>query len=321
MENTSVSALIKKAEALHAPVKVRMSLDLVDPQLVHFHVQSEEANISGFGSGFSKLTAFTKAYAEYIERATFREYAKTNSGFATSSGFAAHVSLENAAEAALSEMVERDAFLCCWLTGRAPYWLQSAEIGHVLFSDFGSVYERFSRNGLDIKLGVVAKTGPFHVAIGMIMPLNGVERDFGFVIETAAGRSLQDALFAVYQGCCRHATLCLNRRERRDRVFNDLTEAMIAIPADHLEFYLNPVHALDWLLAGSPEITALSLPAYDIQKCQVGANIFDLKVVKCISTEFQEYFVGSTNEHHINRSRLQREFGEIELNWRVHPLS
>ena len=320
MENIGVAELIKKAEALHAPVKVRMSLDLVDPQLVHFHVQSEAAGISGFGSGFSKVTAFTKAYAEYIERATFRGYTGAKSPFTTSSGFAAHTSLEAASEAALGEMVERDAFLCCWLTGRNPYWLQSEEIKRVLFSDFDAVYERFSRNALDIRLGIVAKTGLFYVAIGLIMPASGAQRDFGFVIETAASRNMQDALFAVYQGCCRHATLCLNRRKMREQVFTDLTEALIVKPADHLEFYLNPAHTVDWLLGSSAESTALSLPAYDIQECQVGANIFDLKVVKCIGADFQQYFVGSTTEHCINHSRLQREFGEYKLNWRVHPL-
>lgn len=83
----------------------------------HFGIRDENTGYSGFGGAIDSATGQTKALFELIERTVFKTLGKKD---LTSSGWAAHSSLDEAKENARFELIERDAILCAWFLRRSP---------------------------------------------------------------------------------------------------------------------------------------------------------------------------------------------------------
>ena len=84
----------------------------------HFKVTSRDFNVSGYGSCETSEGAQTKALFEMIERFVFQKYSYNSD--ITSSGWAAHSSVDLSRLNAKNELIERDVLMCSWLLRRAP---------------------------------------------------------------------------------------------------------------------------------------------------------------------------------------------------------
>lgn len=74
-------------------------------------VQLAGQEADGYGEGEAP---FHKAYSEAIERCAFRAYRAAGFHSNSSNGWAAHLTMEAALEAALLELIERHTVLTCW---------------------------------------------------------------------------------------------------------------------------------------------------------------------------------------------------------------
>lgn len=89
----------------------------------------ENTEVLGCGEdAFSEKDAFEKSISEAIERAVLLMVSQNSREKMTSNGWAAHITLEDAALSAIYELVERDAALLHWLNNMPMYRIDESEI-------------------------------------------------------------------------------------------------------------------------------------------------------------------------------------------------
>ncbi len=124
LTDTPLSALPQpKLWALGEPTVLRLE-DLKRPEGYsldgeHTHAMTLSAGgfeATGYGEGIGDL-AEKRAYSEAIERLALLEYCNRTGSTESSNGWAAHLTADQAVEAAIFELIERDVALATWESG------------------------------------------------------------------------------------------------------------------------------------------------------------------------------------------------------------
>ncbi len=283
----------------------------LSPGLIHFVIKDHEAK--GFGSGNSQISAAEKAYSEFIERKTMFELNKMFSSFNTSNGFAAHPVRQQAIKNSRFELIERDAFLLMWHGKKAPYWIDGCDLTPTLNFESLEILKQHKRNGLDLRVGILAKSNSIYTAISCVrMSRNR------FYIDTKSGDFLPEIINSLIESISFNSHYIL-------KGYSSKKVRTLVQPMDHFNYYLAHRIGLDWFFKGSQDVILIPSENIVTKNCYanelLGTNT-GRYVYYSESLSMQQYYCGKNFGKHLNSKRFQKVFGKsFQLNGQIHPLS
>lgn len=281
--------------------------DLTDVA-VHIHISDHKWD--GWGWGRSEEIALAKAIAEAMERSVLQQYV-----FPTSNGLAAHLTPEKAANAARSELIERDLFLSHFLT-KTP--LQSFKNE----SDLGSVSKFrnwLSERGADLKFYNLSD-------LGTLCLIDGRRAGFGFSIGIAIKGSLSESVIASTIEAGRRVHRILTGRDKLNPM--QIEEFLsLGRPSftDHGRLSLNPAYAnqIAFLFETDIEWTPSLLCEVDVEPLFLSNSELTpcpLHFARATSPAAQNLFLGAPKIELVNLKRLS-EFTGRPMSWAdINPL-
>lgn len=161
-------------------------------KLVQFHRRLPGGtDCYGLGVGDDEKSASLKAFYEYLERKAFYERG-IDLGFRTTNGIAIHKFKALAEKTAISELLERDAFLIHWY-GRIPFRVVPREAVAFLAAQT----EQLRTLGFET---VIARTTHGFQETLVAFLVN--ERTAGFVVGTSSGRTLREDIEKAFVEAC-----------------------------------------------------------------------------------------------------------------------
>ena len=279
---------------------------------------------NGWGADPSEDVALCKAVSEAIERAVARQ-----NGIKISNGVASHFTFEMAAENAVSELRERDAFLCHFLL-RTPFteispWGRNPEIE-------GAINSWLVANNLTIKFYLLSDTGALCIVRG-----SKAKFPFGIISGSAIKRDLVASAKAALIEVIRSVSYLLNGPKPPEKMTIDafnlkgnytfLDHGRLALD----EHYANSINFLfepsDSEGTGFTDSDAAN-PAAQVQLRPLA--LIDLKaagcpfhIVRAESPNLQNLWLGPTHPKVVNFQRLSIFKKESvrweELNLLPHP--
>lgn len=280
---------------------------------------------SGCGEANSKLLAIEKSIAEAVERVSYRALKGTSFGSANSNGWAAHRSSEKAKEAALLELIERDASLVHWL-GRTPMlemdpasfpgWLSDWAKDELAWSKFPT-------------LRILVSTKGFLPTVTSVL----LNRDGFGVASHAAGRSLNSAIGRSTSEACRLAHLAAENSYvlSAKKLFSPELNGQKFGPHHHAVVYAYHKEMPQWIFGERMrfrEIRKYWNKAYNHANPLELDSQFDLVargplyVGRCQSAEVQNLFFGPTasalESGVINKRRTNMNDRSCNLNVEPH---
>jgi ribosomal protein S12 methylthiotransferase accessory factor YcaO len=324
MEAAQALSLARRIEAIktsHAPAPaILFHEDAVGNDLVHATIGSQGSVGLGFGTGTTPEAALLKAYSEWIERGTFRQIAPSR-GLHSTNGLAAHPDEPAAIANARLELIERDAFLTCWLAGRPPLWLTEREVLQVDSSgQLAFQCRAFAAKGFSLKLGVIGSSNGAVAVVSSLIAGEPLDIAGGVAIQTRADFSLLAALGGVVQTQRAVATVVLNRN--RDGMPPLVVHPhALAQPRDLLPYFLNRANAVElgWYLEASEDAVAFPDCDIDVEVFRP-SSAWPLTVARAYSHAMQDYFACEIPHEHLNWVRLRSVFPWVrEVNERIHP--
>jgi len=306
--NKRINHILTNAESLKLKVKKLSWGNDYLGGLYDFRIKTNLFGEDSWGVGIDidEETAFLKAFSESVERG----YCKKNK--IRSHGVSVHWTVEDAKRNSLNELIERDVFLCHYLTGEAAKRVENSLIQEVngILSKRScriKVYQLSSVNEHCVFL-TIGENG----ATGNIIGL-GAAVDY----ETALRKSVVECLFRLVA-------------ESDSKEFGAVE--IVSNPADHYKFHLSkPVLKDSKLILNSSfsnKVNALNF-IIDIDWNVIG-NLgqiipgLELYVVKGNAPSLQAMFYGEISEGKINFSRLREFFGKVvelkDLETILHPI-
>lgn len=149
--------------------------------------QRNQKPVKGNAADFSDKKAVLKTWGEFVERQSFRDCVRNGTlSTQTSSGFASHTSIEKAKVSAIAELIERDIFLCCWLTNITAHKISKNEFARRKKS--AKKLAHLATLGFEIELGIFGKCMGYYVGIVAVYSQNR------FAIATAAKESIDELI-------------------------------------------------------------------------------------------------------------------------------
>jgi hypothetical protein len=260
----------------------------------------------GIGIDQNEEVAFLKAFSESVERA----YCKKND--IRSHGVSAHWCKESAKENSLCELIERDMFLCHFLTGKAAKRIEKREIQNVnmVLSAKGcrlKVFQLSTLNNYNIFVSV-GENG----ALGNIIGL-GASLDF----ESALKKSMIECLFRLVAEAGRSS-----RNISKD----------VENPIEHYLYHLESPRLVNSKLLKNSSFSSqvFNKSVYiDVEWEELG-NLneivpgLELCILRGRTKSLQGMYYGNTSEQKVNFSRLIEFVGELitfdDLETMVHPV-
>jgi len=250
----------------------------------HFSVLEESSGAHGFGGAETAALAQTKAVFEWIERKIYRQFGRDS--LASSSGWAAHSSLEKAKLAAEWELLERDALLCSWLKQISPKVLSME-----LFPAFGKEFPV-------LQFG----HGNGFVILGVVLELDNSR----MLISTTAANPVEGL-----------AKLLIDSERAHYLLKAGVSDEVIG--AHHEAFCALSPSSLYWLFTGGEGVaygdlqfshTSYEAPLWD------GSTAW---ISHATCGELQPLFFGPTASASLNHARLSRLPGQT-IHQELHPL-
>jgi ribosomal protein S12 methylthiotransferase accessory factor YcaO len=111
-------------------------------------------------------------------------------GTATSSGVAAHISIEEARRSALLELIERDAFVRHWIARRPPAFVTPPD------GLFDSKLAHLKRVGIEVSFGQLDAVVP--VIYCAMISADGARLAFGLAADTVVNAAVEKAFLDAY---------------------------------------------------------------------------------------------------------------------------
>lgn len=286
--------------------------------------------IYGWGAAQSSDTALVKAFAEALER-----HALYGLDVKTSNGMAAHLVRANARQGAIAEVIERDQFLCHFLT-QTPF-SPISETKHALWSWSKRLKDWSTRYQLQVGLFHLGKTG-------VVCAIDGrhTQTPFGYIIGAANKDELESSALSAFIEAARRAA----RNIEQPELMHPLAVTDF-LSLERPDFHDHGRLALD--LSYAEQISVLfSHPKYDGSPCDGENKEIDQHLVSVqdvsspMSTQennilhdcpfvfahasslvTQSIYLGRNAEEAINLKRLSHFLGRpvqfIELNPLPHP--
>jgi len=319
---STVSEGVQKILSVDPDVYVTSFEDTISHEVIFVDITSRASLLScGFAESFSEEVSLHKAYSEYVERRVFEKLA-SGLNLRTTSGMAAHPNSELALEYAAMEMVERDAFLLCWLGKRPPCWLSCEEVA-ALAGRTQLCLEGIRRQQMEPRIGIVALTGDVFTVCGALVGKN-FSSPFGFVVTASADKTLRSCVEKTILTLMRYANMFVTRT----RLGLPLLEVDCVGNRERINLHFN--NSIDiasctqsaWFFESSSDI--LVLPTFDIHFDELPVSFplaFDRSVALARSADAQGLFFGATTADVVNRNRFHTVFGpETLFNNCAHPM-
>lgn len=276
--------------------------DQICSKLFHFKAEGPMGSV-GFGTDDEYEIAFVKALTECAERHCLRSLDNLPK---TSNGFAGHCLPESAKVKANLELIERDAFLLGWLSGRSPHWIDSNFLCVNL--QIEEVFSSIKKSGLNFKIGRVAKTGDIETLVGVLLPGIESEMQFGCVFASSSGHSFLEALAAVAKELARAATVLINRYKK----FGEVVPSKVSDPFDGkstFDHYLKEdFESVRFYLDHSQEPLSLDpfSVEFDLFSRRIISPRLDIFVAHAKSRMAQDLFFGTPGSQDINFKRFEQ---------------
>lgn len=306
--NKRVNHILANAESLELKVKkLSWGSDYLGG-LYDFRIKTNLFGEDAWGVGIDidEETAFLKAFSESVERA----YCKKSD--IRSSGVSVHWTVEDAKRNSLNELIERDVFLCHFLTGEGAKRIENPliqEINGTLSkrSCRVKVYQLSSINEHCIFL-TIGENG----ATGNIVGLGSAVDS-----ETALQKSVTECLFRLVA-------------ESGNTVSEQV--GVVSSPVDHYNFHLsNSILKDSKLILNSSFSNKVEVFSFNLDvDWNIVGNLgevvpgLDLYVVKGDAPSLQNMFYGEISENKVNFPRLREFFGKIvefkDLEKIIHPI-
>jgi len=318
----AVSNDVQKILRLTSDIDVSSLEDKISKEVFFIDISSHGSPLNcGFAESFVEGLALHKAYSEYVERRVFEALTKSL-GLKTTSGMAAHPDHAAAMENAILELIERDAFLMCWLGKRPPLWLLNEDIS-VLAGRAQACLEGIREHQMEPRIGLVAMTGDVFTVCGALMGAKFAS-PFGFIVATAAEKSLASCVEKTVLTLARYANVFVTRAGLGLPLV-DSSQAGNRDPVDiHLKKSLDfdAFSQCSWFFESSVEV--LVLPTFEVSCEELVVDFplaFPRSVALANAPDAQPFFFGETTTNLVNRGRIRSVFGgDGILNYQVHPL-
>lgn len=276
-----------------------------------------DREVVAWGASDSTDVALLKAFAEAAERGVFL---KGSAG--TSNGFAAHLNREDARKNALNELLERDLFLCHFLTN-TPF--KSLDVS--LLKDSSQIARI---NAFSTRLGL--RTRYFHLGrSGVLCVCDGLfnQPKVGFVVGASYKEDINLSFLGATVETLRQAHF--NEKLRVNRQLKVLTLSQFSELAQP-RFEDHGALALDVEYAES--ISNLFENVATVNINQVDSNcisIIDLPWIdegycpfffaQASASRAQQMFVGLPKKSKLNLDRLMEASGSRQINSKPHPFN
>lgn len=321
MENQIIKKCTEYLQKFNPAIDIFSIKSEIGNDFWSFEIADKTAN--GSGAATNPELAFMKAISEFVERTAVKKYSK-QLGASNSSGFAAHIDSRSAENASIGELIERDAFLVCWFAQILPAWIPVANLNFDIPTQ--NIIAEIIKRKISLKLGLLATSGEFTVAAGMLDFGNWQDKPAAFAFASEAANSLNDALRKVILSLARIANLLLTRKLSDTALFESIEAKDIKSPFQHLEFYFNPKHRKNlnhWWNSESTDV--LTLPTPEIRTISLNlelASALGRHVTYSECSELLRYFCGKNADIKSVGKRLDCLNLKIKSDPEtIHPLS
>lgn len=304
----------------------RIGYDLFD---YSFNFEHKNIEYHGRGSSEKIETAFVKAIIECIERTAIDK-----NRLKSSNGVAAHFDKAQAKENAICELIERDIFLCNYLS-------PSSGVTEIDSTDLSEQQTRtiksFCQKHVAIRLYELGTVLNRTVVLALANGFN-CSSPFGCIIGLGSNRSKQQALNTAISEATRNiatnldSDICVEWSLSENSFFKDLNESFSIL--EHGRIALTEEYGR-WIWKYFEEKKKFAVKTNDsIQESEITFSDLEVddifrdlgvKLVHAKSESMQNLFFHKTELHKINKDRLCRYMGTPfyfdSLNLRPHPLA
>lgn len=290
--------------------------DFFDTKIFDYHITvsvQKDSILRGRGTDFSREAAVGKAVSECIERIVCSRYTDGNT-----SGWAAHFSEDLARKNALLELIERDLYLCHFLTSTPFGPIEASR--HRVPNILSSAMDKLEQKGYYCKIGLMGH--PLMVwPVAVSFSIFGGQ-DFGVISGQSCADSFEEAAYkAVFEVIRNAAFQLLNREAPKSLSLAEFLKESAYSPASHYRWGLsseaaNVVRALYRQQSTWPNVNpGLSL-FRDTSFKLVSQGIFEnFFVVMAENFQLQTMFFGPSSRQKINIERLRSFAGNQDLDF------
>lgn len=276
---------------------------------------------SGRGSSLDKDEAIIKAFVEAVERLHIKE-----SGLQSSNGVASHLTIEMAKENALTELVERDSFLCHFLTSTAFFEIPTPDLPDTILTWI----EKFRTHGVDVILKKMTSPSNFTCIIACAFGSLAVS-PFGLIVATSCNQNHERALVKSFMEVSRAISHRLETRSPHPISISDFRKLTKISLADHYRLSLGLEYAQSfkekYLTNEEPAFGACfdvsSVTFSKVTDKQETLTGLPLVTFKASAEMAQEMFWGSATNEKLNFKRLtqfkRKPFNLEDINILPHP--
>lgn len=299
--------ILNSSVKLNSNIKLFSNSNLTKMGIFDITVEIEIDGVDSFGRGtdFDRNIAIRKAMSEALERF----YLKYNK-FPNSNGMAAHFNKANAIENAKNELIERDLFLCNFLTS-TPFSVMEASSIEI------DKCREILRKGVRLNF---YKMGEGDQKIAVLCTIDGIECEavpFGYFMGTSVSNNLKSAINSAFCEAYRsfaHFASSENTKEISERSFLNMRAHEICFE-DHGYLSLNLDYAKKlreiYFEDKFAKVSSILTPIFVEQNIPVHSLIEDcpLIVARVTSSSLQNLYCGFDNNLNANLGRL-KEFSK-----------
>jgi hypothetical protein len=251
-------------------------------------------------------------------RAIYFDFKGTAHGTLNTNGWSAHLDIDSARQAAIEELIERDAVLVHWLSHQpmqvldetqAPKWITNWVKNEL----------SLSRDFTDLRI-LVSNLGFLPVVTTVLL-----KKDSYGVLSSAAGSTLEDATRKALAETCRIGHIALEQKEFSDEVVTPIDHAMLFTKNNLLPAWLFG-KTVDW--ATTAKNWKSEYASFDQSKINPKFQKLvsaPLVIGHCSSNEIQNLYFGRTeiaqSKGLINFGRLNKALQGREINLAPHGVA
>lgn len=286
---------------------------------IRMQLQINGKTYEGSGIATDQDKAFLIAGAEAIERAYC-----DNLGI-NSSGVALHTIEEKAKLNAKLELIERDGFLCHFLT-KTPF--ADLNTPSNLDIDFEQVKNRLETQGVEISLKKIVYSFP-QIVLCIARKMKG-PNPFNCILGLGSHENISLSTTKAITECLSNVVWMLNTQDNNTLSHEEFKNKANHFSIDHKRIYRgnNSTLSLDWIFNGRNSKLAIDVEDdIDFTPLKTSIPILDnvpITVIRATSNELQNIFYGPTTSEKINMLRLHKfnnsSFDEKNINWLPHPI-
>ncbi|USN48033.1 MAG: YcaO-like family protein [Pseudobdellovibrionaceae bacterium] len=286
---------------------------------IRVQLQVDGKPYTGRGIAADQDQAFLIAGAEAIERAYC-----DNLGI-HSNGIALHTNEENAKLNAKMELLERDGFLCHFLT-KTPFADLKTPSG--INIDFEQIKNRLKNLRVEITLKKVIYSYP-QITLCIARKTEG-ENPFSCILGLGSHEDIKVSTTKAITECLSNVVWRLEDKNVKTINIENFKNKSHHSSMDHQMLYLEDDNdlSLNWIFYSENSSNTVEAES-EIELSTLKSNILILDeapivVIRAMSNDLQNIFYGPTTLEKINMKRLHQFTGssvdESNINWMPHPI-